>query len=175
MNDRQCFHCNTKEESLYQKLSINYGVFHEKHGFNDIRFYLSNPNNEIIVDVIQYNHHQLVIPITIVGEYRYCFDNSAMNVSQMPKRILFKVAISEHRIFSNETLERSVFLLNEQIKMIDYEVDVFNHFYRWHYELNENTNRLLIFWSLFESLVSFSLTIGQIWYLKKFFEVRKII
>lgn len=46
---------------------------------------------------------------------------------------------------------------------------------RNHRAINESTNKRVVMWSFFESFVLLSMTIGQVYYLKRFFEVRRVV
>lgn len=55
---------------------------------------------------------------------------------------------------------------------------IFDHFQvrdRIHRAINENTNSRVVMWSFFEALVLVAMTLGQIYYLKRFFEVRRVV
>jgi len=46
---------------------------------------------------------------------------------------------------------------------------------RIHRSINDNTNSRVVMWAVFESIVLISMTVGQIYYLKRFFEVRRVV
>lgn len=41
--------------------------------------------------------------------------------------------------------------------------------------MNESTNSRIVWWSFFEALVLICMTLGQVYYLKRFFEVKRVV
>lgn len=41
--------------------------------------------------------------------------------------------------------------------------------------VNENTNTRVVLWSCFEAFILLTMAFGQVYYLKKFFEVRRVV
>ena len=56
-----------------------------------------------------------------------------------------------------------------------HEQDYMNVRDKIHRTINESTNSRVVLWSFFEALVLVSMTIGQVYYLKRFFEVRRVV
>lgn len=53
---------------------------------------------------------------------------------------------------------------------------VLNSFFLFFFStVNDNTNSRVVLWSFFEALVLVAMTLGQIYYLKRFFEVRRVV
>jgi hypothetical protein len=41
--------------------------------------------------------------------------------------------------------------------------------------VNESTNQRVVMWAVFEALILVAMTMGQVYYLKRFFEVRRVV
>lgn len=41
--------------------------------------------------------------------------------------------------------------------------------------VNENTNSRVVMWSCFEAFILLAMAFGQVYYLKRFFEVRRVV
>lgn len=65
--------------------------------------------------------------------------------------------------------------LRAALTSVKHEQEYMNVRDRNHRAINESTNKRVVMWSFFESFVLLSMTIGQVYYLKRFFEVRRVV
>ena len=65
--------------------------------------------------------------------------------------------------------------LNAAVTGIKHEQDYMTVRERVHRKINDNTNSRVVLWAFFECLVLLAMTGGQVYYLKQFFEVRRVV
>ena len=58
---------------------------------------------------------------------------------------------------------------------VKHEQDYMNVRDKIHRVINESTNSRVVMWLFFEALVLVAMTLGQVYYLKRFFEVRRVV
>merc|ERR1719228_1637474 len=76
---------------------------------------------------------------------------------------------------SHNKLENMIKELGAALTSVKHEQDFMNVRDKIHRVINENTNSRVVMWSFFEALVLVSMTLGQVYYLKRFFEVRRVV
>ncbi|KAL3317839.1 Transmembrane emp24 domain-containing protein 2 [Cichlidogyrus casuarinus] len=115
----------------------------------------------------------------VTGDHQYCFKN--------PPRIntqdLFFDFITEHRIPNvqqtydkshNDLIDMTTQLANEIYK-VQTEMSFLEVRDQIHKQVNESTNFRVVLWAAFEAIIIIVMSIGQVFYLKRFFEVRRMI
>ncbi|XP_045584137.1 transmembrane emp24 domain-containing protein 2 isoform X2 [Procambarus clarkii] len=65
--------------------------------------------------------------------------------------------------------------LSAALSGVKHEQDYMEVRERIHRSINDNTNSRVVLWSVFEALVLVAMTVGQVYYLKQFFEVRRVV
>lgn len=73
--------------------------------------------------------------------------------------------------------EQEYMEVRERIHRMSKRQGVMANFYNFRLfsKVNDNTNSRVVWWSLFEAFLLVAMTFGQIYYLKRFFEVRRVI
>ncbi|CAI8026877.1 Transmembrane emp24 domain-containing protein 2 (Fragment), partial [Geodia barretti] len=72
-------------------------------------------------------------------------------------------------------LEGMVSELSQGLTVVKHEQEYMEVRERIHRMINDNTNSRVVWWAVFEAFLLVAMTFGQIYYLKRFFEVRRVI
>ncbi|VDQ15432.1 unnamed protein product [Trichobilharzia regenti] len=111
------------------------------------------------------------------GDYKYCFGNRMSSMT--PKVVLFEMAVEEDHLKTNEKAHKKlVSMVNElshSISSVKLEMEYVSLRTQLHWNINRNTNFRVVIWAAFESLIIVAMSIGQVFYLKRFFEVRRLV
>ncbi|CAB4062471.1 TMED2 [Lepeophtheirus salmonis] len=117
------------------------------------------------------------------GMYKYCFSNQMSTMT--PKIVMFTMEIgeapgdeaasSEGGEASHNKLENMIKELSTALSGVKHEQEYMLLRDRIHRNINDNTNSRVVMWSFFEALVLVAMTLGQVYYLRRFFEVRRVI
>lgn len=65
--------------------------------------------------------------------------------------------------------------LSQSLTNVKHEQEYMQVRDRIHRSINESTNSRVVMWAFFEALVLIVMTVGQVYYLKRFFEVRRVV
>lgn len=76
---------------------------------------------------------------------------------------------------SNNKLEEMIRELSGTLTGVKHEQEYMQVRDRIHRSINESTNSRVVMWSFFEALILVAMTLGQVYYLKRFFEVRRVV
>lgn len=74
-----------------------------------------------------------------------------------------------------EDLEKTIKQLSHILISVKHEQEYMSVRDRIHRSINESTNSRVVLWALFEAVVLITVVVGQVWYLKRFFEVRRMV
>ena len=76
---------------------------------------------------------------------------------------------------SHNKLEDMIKDLGAALTAVKHEQDYMEVREKIHRAINDSTNSRVVLWSFFEALVLVAMTMGQVYYLKRFFEVRRVV
>ena len=72
-------------------------------------------------------------------------------------------------------LEEQIKELAAALTSVKHEQEYMSVRDRIHRSINDSTNSRVVLWAFFEALVLVAMTLGQVFYLKRFFEVRRVV
>ncbi|KAI6179539.1 Transmembrane emp24 domain-containing protein 2-like protein [Aphelenchoides besseyi] len=184
------FSLDSNEESCFferlpigAKFTVTFEVY--EGGFMDIDFWVTDPSGNSLYKGERETSGRYTFSTENAGIYTFCFGNKFS--SRTPKGLLFmsEVKLPETRAFVNgveqkgetddEKLSSMLKELTEQLQSIIHEQDYLSVRHRVHKKINESTNFRVTMWSVFESFIMIAMTVGQVYYMKRFFEVRRLV
>lgn len=172
------------EECFFEKVTsgTKLGLAFEvaEGGFLDIDIKILRPDGNVIYQSERESNGRFTFPAPMDGIYTYCFGNKMSTMT--PKIVMFSVEVGDapedQKAAINEThskLDDMIKELSTTLTAVKHEQDYMEVRERIHRSINDSTNSRVVMWSFFEALVLIAMTLGQIYYLKRFFEVRRVV
>ncbi|CAF9932408.1 MAG: hypothetical protein GOMPHAMPRED_006568 [Gomphillus americanus] len=161
-------------------MTVTFQVGDREGGANagnlDIDFWIMDPSNRYQM------HHQAVssgdhsFDATIDGKFVYCFSNEHWAAAH--KDVSFNVHgivyVPETDV-APDPLEREVKALGELLAQVKDEQSYIVVRERTHRNTAESTNARVKWWSIFQLGVLVAEGVFQVWWLKRFFEVKRVV
>lgn len=162
------------------KMSLMFEV--AEGGFLDIDVKITGPEGKNIYSGERESNGKYTFAAHMDGVYTYCFSNKmstmtpkivmfSMDIGDKPKADVDKDSDDAH----HSKLEDMINELSSALTGVKHEQEYMEVRERIHRAINDNTNSRVVLWSFFEALVLVAMTLGQIYYLKRFFEVRRVV
>jgi len=161
------------------KLGLTFEVI--EGGFLDIDVRVLGPDNEEIITRERESNGKITFAASKSGKYTYCFSNKMSTMT--PKGVMFSMDVGEaqaaatHEEGENQSnkLETMIKELATALVGVKHEQEYMEVRDKIHRKINESTNSRVVLWSFFEAIVLVAMTIAQVYYLKRFFEVRRVV
>ncbi|KAF5280726.1 hypothetical protein FQA39_LY18009 [Lamprigera yunnana] len=149
-------------------------------GFLDIDVRIVGPDGKVIHTGQRETSGKYTFAAHAPGVYTYCFSNKMSTMT--PKVVMFNMQIGEptkHETGkdgeSTTKLEDMIRELSGALTGVKHEQEYMQVRDRIHRSINDSTNTRVVMWSFFEALILVAMTFGQVYYLKRFFEVRRVV
>lgn len=171
----ECFHDKVQSGT---KMGLIFEV--AEGGFLDIDVKITGPDQKVIYSGERETNGKYTFAAHMDGQYNYCFSNKMSTMT--PKIVKFSMDVgdapkdtSKDDNAHHDKLGEMVGQMSEALTGVKHEQEYMEVRERIHRAINDNTNSRVVWWSFFESLVLVAMTLGQVYYLKRFFEVRRVV
>lgn len=172
------------EECFFDKVETGtkMGLMFEiaEGGFLDIDVKIIGPEGKVIHQGERETSGKYTFAAHTSGVYTYCFSNQMSTMT--PKVVMFNMEIGEtpkEDVATDEghknQLEQMIKELSSSLTNVKHEQEYMQVRDRIHRSINESTNSRVVMWAFFEAMVLIVMTVGQVYYLKRFFEVRRVV
>ncbi|KAF9584602.1 p24 complex component [Lunasporangiospora selenospora] len=182
--ERRCFFEDLeKEDNIHVSFQVGEG------GHLDIDFWVSDPNGIFVEDVKKSASASFLHVAKMNGKYEYCFSNVFSTITE--KSVGFNFQAVRNSAWQNDEiypllcipclshpadpLEKEIRELAAGIEEIRNEQEYTLARERTHRNTAESTNSRVVWWSLFQTGILFLICVFQITYLKRFFEVKRVV
>jgi hypothetical protein len=162
-------------------------------GFLDIDVIITGPDNKVIYQGDRETNGKFTFAAHTDGIYKYCFSNKMSTMT--PKIVMFTMDMTDQKAqkalnpeanlpgAGNGTtadndhakLDQMIVELGNSLNSVKHEQEYMEVRERIHRAINDNTNSRVVLWSFFEAAVLLTMTVGQVYYLKRFFEIRRVV
>ncbi|KAF8901671.1 emp24/gp25L/p24 family/GOLD-domain-containing protein [Gymnopilus junonius] len=165
--------CFFEDLHVHDKMTVTYQV--GDGGHLDIDFWLSDPTGKVLGKQIRQSTGQLAITAEKDGRHEYCFSNQMSAIAD--KMVSFNVHgviyVTGDDVVA--PIEREIRKLAAGLVSVKDEQEYIVVRERTHRNTAESTNSRVKWWSILQAIVLFSVVAWQVFYLKSFFEVKRVI
>lgn len=168
-NQEECFHENLKKGT---KIKFTFEVL--DGGSLDIDLTIKDPNNYVIHTEQRQSSGRYTIEANQEGSHAYCFANRMSSVAM--KIVMFNIEFEDKKSESDheqDKLQNMVTELGALVTGVKHEMDFLAARDRIHRRISERINSRVSMWSMFEVLLTLIVAVGQTYYIRRFFEVRR--
>lgn len=174
----ECFH-----ERAPAKVKIGFSYEVIEGGFFDVDVVIKDPNEVILHQEDKSTSGKVTIETNVEGAYNFCFNMKRS--SYTPKMIIFNIDRSDviNKASSSESADKTDDETAKLVSMVEslmlstvssrHDTRFLTARDRIHRKINEKTNSNLVWWSGVECILLLVVTLGQVWYLRRFFEIRR--
>ncbi|KAF8639765.1 hypothetical protein AX17_001026 [Amanita inopinata Kibby_2008] len=165
--------CFFEDLHKHDKMTVTYQV--GGGGHLDIDFWLTDPQDSVLAKHIRQDTGSISITAEKDGRYEYCFSNQMSAIAD--KMVSFNVHgviyVGDDDVVA--PIEREIRSLAIGLTSVKDEQEYIVVRERTHRNTAESTNSRVKWWSILQTAVLFAVVAWQVYYLKSFFEVKRVI
>ena len=147
----------------------------------DIDLRILGPDGELIYSGLQFESSSYTFSTTKAGTYQICWNNEMARWTA--KVVQFDIQVGEQKqtkddLLTKDTLtpmDQSVERLTSALDQIQKDQQYLRVREQAHRDTAESTNARVLWYSVVESVILISISLGQVYYLRKFFETKRTV
>jgi len=146
-------------------------MFQVTHGGNlDVNVLVQGPDGRILYQGEEESTGRYSFNAHTTGLYAFCFGNQMSRVT--PKTVQLEITTAKPKVDegASSVLKNQIKYLQEAVSAISGDYQYLKQREIMHLATNEDTNRMVFWWSLIEIAVLISMGCFQIYFLKRLFE-----
>eukprot|EP01133_Synstelium_polycarpum_P016920 gene16920-20127_t len=172
------------EECIYEEIGVDvsFTVMFQvtQGGFNDIDVSIVSPDRRVIYQGQRETEGTKMLKSSSAGVYSFCFSNKMSSLTDKMVSLMILVGeatpMTEYAKKGHITpLERSIMSLSDGVQAVKSEQNYFRMREAAHRNTAESTNSRVLWWSVFEAFILITMSVWQIYYLRRFFEVKRAV
>ncbi|XP_022230734.2 transmembrane emp24 domain-containing protein 2 [Drosophila obscura] len=175
-----CFHERVLEN---ERITISFEVM--EGGFKDIGVSINGPEQELLHHSDRDSVGSFTFSASNRGLYMLCFDNQLSTLT--PKVLMFQFHVIRGLAYytdpmrrGDDILEQAIvqLMLNElssKMTAVKQEQEYMHVRYRGHLDVSDSVHFRIVSWSIFGPTLLLIMTVLEVYYLKRFFEVRRVV
>ncbi|KAI0176585.1 Aminomethyltransferase, mitochondrial [Pestalotiopsis sp. IQ-011] len=173
---RECFHEQLRRDD---KMTVTFQVGDREFGSAgnlDIDFWISTPNGQYETFQKSISNGDYSFDAKQDGKYMYCFGNEhwGANSKEVSFNVHGIVYVAEHEA-DKDPLESEVRQLSDLLVSVKDEQSYIVLRERTHRNTAESTNSRVKWWNLFVIGMVIGESVFQVWWLRRFFEVKRVV
>ncbi|KAL9651674.1 hypothetical protein ABK040_001618 [Willaertia magna] len=157
------------------KLSLKYQVI--RGGFLDIDLVVFDPDGEVLHQQERESEGKFSINAEKRGTYKFCFSNKISTLT--PKTVSFQITTGDFmdtnaaKLEHLSPIEQTIMKLSEGLAHIQNEQHEFRSRESAHRSITEATNERVTYYNMFSIFLLVCLSLVQVYYLRRWFEVKR--
>ncbi|XP_033252734.1 transmembrane emp24 domain-containing protein 2-like [Drosophila miranda] len=175
-----CFHEHVLEN---ERITISFEVM--EGGFKDIGVSIKGPEEELLHHSDRDSVGSFTFSASKRGVYTLCFDNQLSTLT--PKVLMFQFHVIRGLAYytdpqrrGDDVLEQAIvqLMINElsgKMIAVKQEQEYMHVRYRGHLAVSDSVHFRIVSWSIFGPSMLLIMTVLEVYYLKRFFEVRRVV
>lgn len=172
----ECFHESLRKDD---KMTVTFQVGDREFGSAgnlDIDFWIMNPSGEYQINERTVSNGDHSFTAQYDGKYAYCFGNQhwVANTKEVSFNVHGIVYVTESES-SADPLETEVRRLSDLLAQVKDEQQYILFRERTHRNTAESTNSRVKWWNLFVIGIVIGESLFQVWWLRRFFEVKRVV